>query len=443
MKKITALLVCVLILCSVMVFGASAETKNLCETFEAEINTLHLCINNQLDVGISQPFEAEGIMTYLDVKIGNEKYKEMGDLGFCLVDADVVEARAKAHFLNVDIDALRKTVNPFEDSLTGEGFAAHRYSETAKKYVIQQQGFGAPSRYIVVGYKANGERYDVYSAYIMFDDENNLPANAVLYKDYVEYDGEKFKIQYAVKTTVAYKNDTIQFCAWDYDITLPDVKTLITPKTDLSATSSAISSAASSATSSATSSVTSSKPTTSSADNVKDNTIYAQAEDLTLSGKANLFPKNTVVKAEKVTDGEIFDRVKNALPDDTGRYTVYEVTAKNNDKTIQPKGKVSATFKVPNSFDIDRVVVLYISPKGEIEKVESKTDYVNSMVTVELKHFSTYVLAEAGETLDTDGSAAKGSAAIVWIIVGLVALALVLGGGVFVLLYFNYKKAAK
>lgn len=176
---------------------------------------------------------------------------------------------------------------------------------------------------------------------------------------------------------------------------------------------------------------------------MNDNTIYAQAEDLTLSGKANLFPKNTVVKAEKITSGDIFERVKTALPDDTGRYTVYEVTAKNNDKTVQPKGKVSATFKVPSSFDIDRVVVLYISPEGEIEKVDSKIDHVNSMVTVELNHFSTYVLAEGGETLDTDGSAAKGSTAIVWIIVGLVALALVLGGGVFVFLYFNYRKAAK
>jgi len=176
---------------------------------------------------------------------------------------------------------------------------------------------------------------------------------------------------------------------------------------------------------------------------VNDTAIYAQAEDLTLSGKANLFPKNTVVKAEKVTSGEIFDRVKNALPDDTGRYAVYEITAKNNDKTIQPKGKINATIKVPSSFDIDRVVVLYVSPKGEIEKIESKTDYVNSMITVELKHFSTYVLAEAGDTLDTDGSAAKGSAAIVWVIVALVALALVAGGVVFYILYINYRKAAK
>ena len=139
MKKITALLVCVLILCSFMAFGANAETKNLCETFEAHINTLHLCINNQLDVSMSQTFEAEGIMTYLDVMIGNEKYKEMGDKGFVLVDADVVEARAKKHFLNVNVEELRKTTNPFEDSLTGEGFAAHRYSESSKKYVIQQQ----------------------------------------------------------------------------------------------------------------------------------------------------------------------------------------------------------------------------------------------------------------------------------------------------------------
>ena len=439
MKKFTALLICALILCSFMVFSANAETKNLCQTFENEINTLHLCINNQLDVNTSQSFETDSIMTYLDVKIGSDKYNEMGDNGFCLVDADLVESKAKEYFLNVDINALRKTVNPFEDLLADEGFGAYRYSKTAKKYVIQYIGFGAPSRYVVIGYKQKGDVYDVYSAYINPEGDNTIPEGAKLNKDYVEYLGKGYLVNYIVKTTVAYKNNVVKFCAWDYDASLPDMATYITPKTDLSATSSATSSKVSSATSSATSSKTSST----SSEKVNDTTIYAKAEDLSVTGKANLFPRNTVFKAEKITEGEIFTRVKNVLPDDTGRYSVYEITAKIGDETIQPKGKINATFTVPKSFDLDRIVVLYVSPEGNIETVTSKTDYVNGMVTAELKHFSTYVLAEGAPKVQTDGEKGGGAAVIIWIIIGAVTLALASGGVAFWLLYMNYRKASK
>ena len=438
MKKILAFLVCAVLLCSVVALNAGAETKNLCETFEKEINTLHLCINNHLNVTTSQSFEAESIMTYLDVKIGNEKYKEMGDKGFCLVDADVVEARAKAHFLNVDIEALRKTTNPFTDDLTGDGFEMHRYSETAKKYVIMQSGFGAPSRYVIIGYKVNGNMYDVYSAYISFEEDNTIPGGAVLDKDYVVYDGKNYLVQYAVKTTVAYKNDTIQFCAWEYNIAnIPDTKTLITPKTDLNATSSSTSSAATS------SAAASSNVTSTTSKEESKVAVYAETEGLTLSGEKNLFASGTSVKAEKVTEGEIFTRVKNALPDDTGRYTVFEITAKKGETAVQPKGKITAEFKVPNSYDIDRVVLLYVSEDGKIETVKSTTDYVNGTIKAELEHFSTYVLAEGGHTLDTDGTAAKGSRTIAWIIVGVAAFVLIAAGVAFYFLYLNYNKASK
>lgn len=117
-------------------------------------------------------------------------------------------------------------------------------------------------------------------------------------------------------------------------------------------------------------------------------------ETVTLKAQENVFPENTVVTAEKVTEGENYTTAANVLKKSANKFEVYDITAKSDNVTVQPNGKVEATFDIPESFDVNSVGVVYISIKGIIEYVPSVVDKENNTVTAQLDHFSLYAVIE-------------------------------------------------
>lgn len=117
-------------------------------------------------------------------------------------------------------------------------------------------------------------------------------------------------------------------------------------------------------------------------------------ETVTLKAQENVFPESTVVTAEKVTEGENYTTAANALKKSAQKFEIYNITAKSDNVSVQPNGKVEATFDIPEGFDTDLVSVIYISDSGKIEYIPSVVNKEKNTVTAELSHFSIYAVIE-------------------------------------------------
>lgn len=115
-----------------------------------------------------------------------------------------------------------------------------------------------------------------------------------------------------------------------------------------------------------------------------------------LEAADGVFPKNTQLKIEKAND-DINKAVTTALNGKVDNFVAFDITATCQNVAVQPNGKVKATFKIPEKFDLNRVAVVYIDDKGGIKELTAVIDKVSKTVLVELEHFSTYAIVEKTE----------------------------------------------
>ncbi|MBQ3547702.1 MAG: hypothetical protein IJA44_04430 [Clostridia bacterium] len=176
----------------------------------------------------------------------------------------------------------------------------------------------------------------------------------------------------------------------------------------------------------------------------KPEQTVTQTEGLVLSAVENTFDKDTVVKAEIITESaEKFEKVNTALKEVANKFVAYEITATKNNVTVQPNGTVTATFDIPKDFDLEKIAVFYVSNDGKTEELSSKVDAANGKVTATLTHFSTYVVAEkiVVETNDitTDDGDIEKQPISPWLIIAIVVFVLATAALV-VILVIKFKK---
>ena len=133
-------------------------------------------------------------------------------------------------------------------------------------------------------------------------------------------------------------------------------------------------------------------------DNNTDNRI-------TVGNADTVFEANTVITVESVTQGKIYDTVKEALKNlvaDMKNTAILDITATLNGKPVQPNGKVQMTFAIPENLSVDNLKLFYVSDDGKTtEEIAITVDKDARTVTANLEHFSTYVLANVA--VDEDG----------------------------------------
>lgn len=144
----------------------------------------------------------------------------------------------------------------------------------------------------------------------------------------------------------------------------------------------------------------------------KDLSIRIDAED-------GVLPAGTAIKAEAVSEGEVFTRVQEALKDVSDKFSVYDIALISGEAKIQPNGKVSVTLPIPADYDKNSLAVYYVAGDGAKTELDSKVD--GDSVTFETDHFSTYVLAE---------KTAEKPAGHLGLILGIVGAVAVVGIGV-------------
>ena len=135
-------------------------------------------------------------------------------------------------------------------------------------------------------------------------------------------------------------------------------------------------------------------------DNNTDNQI-------TVGNADQVFDQGTVITVESVTQGEIFNTVKEALKGvvaDMKHTAILDITATLNGKLVQPSAPVQMTFAIPQHLSADNLKLFYVSDDGKTtQEIPITVDKDARTVTATIAHFSTYVLANvvADETTGT------------------------------------------
>lgn len=105
------------------------------------------------------------------------------------------------------------------------------------------------------------------------------------------------------------------------------------------------------------------------------------------------FEDGTTVKVEEIIEGELFDRVTEAMEQVAEAYVAFEFTATKDHEAVQPNGKLTVTFQLPEGYSVN-ITVYYMAEDGSLEELEAVVDAENRTVTVELEHFSTYIVVD-------------------------------------------------
>ncbi len=454
MKKLLSLILCIMLICTIGSIGVNAAT-NYCELFDDKIGTLRWAFvigGGNKSVAEGQAFDIDTIVAFCEMELGN-KYADYNK-EFYYIPADVFETNAKNSFAICDINALRSSTYDYGEN--EQSVERPRFDSQNNAYeFLSAGGMGDSSRYVVQGYVKSGSKYTVYSHFVDYT-EDAIKPDEVEGKDYVMIDGAKFEVLHSLKNIVETDGKNVKFYSWQETTSIPSG--LITPSTKVEDEKpTASSKPTSSATSSST---TSSKPTqstntsSSAATSSEENTVsgaevplvtVAKTETAVLETEKDVFPENTVVKVEEIKEDKKIETVKTALKEVSQKFVAYEITATSNNVSIQPNGKVKATFDIPEGYDLEKIAVFYVADDGETEKLNSSVDKASKTVSAELSHFSTYVVAEAEvEEADDDSDSVSGEKPINknWstffgIIIAAAVVLLAVGG---VAVYFFVKK---
>lgn len=288
------------------------------------------------------------------------------DYNEATVSADEFEAMLNKYFV-IDDEILEEIRNIGSDMLV--------FDEEAQTYTVKPYGGiggSLPDRQYL-GYVKNGETYDVFYQHLTYsylekeltDEEYDELFNSTAWGDDVEYEGLVYEAgpegytaiasydNYGRKYTVELNEDVVRILSC-IDYTEADLPQSF------------------------------------------DDVIvhYDIAEDSGLIIPANdCFENNTTVKVEKVTEGAVFGTVSEAMEEIAEKYTAYEFTATKDDVAVQPNGKLTVTFIIPEEYSTD-VTVYYMAEDGTLEVLNSTVDTATRTVTAELEHFSTYVLVD-------------------------------------------------
>ncbi len=200
----------------------------------------------------------------------------------------------------------------------------------------------------------------------------------------------------------------------------------------------------------ATTTTTSETETTTTTTVAEPTETVAQTEGLVLKTVENVFPKDAVVKVEKIVESApTYQTVQTALKPIAQKFVAYEITATKDNVAIQPDGTVTAEFDIPADFDLAKVVVLYVADDGKTEELTSTVDAATGKVKAVLSHFSTYVVAEktveSTEDVPTIGAQPQDGeneekGGFPWVLVIVIAAVVLLGGGAAAWYFLIYKK---
>lgn len=126
--------------------------------------------------------------------------------------------------------------------------------------------------------------------------------------------------------------------------------------------------------------------------------IDGKETGIRLEASEGVVPSDTVLQTEKVTDGENFTIVGNALTDTADKWVAYDIRWLSDNAEIQPNGKVKIVIPRPTELNADKLALFHVAEGGKLTQIPFTLDEATDTVVFETDHFSLYVVAEKTET---------------------------------------------
>ena len=242
------------------------------------------------------------------------------------------------------------------------------YDAAAGTYVVSfMGGFGGnmPER-VYCGYRAMAEGgFEVYYQHVTYA---FLPANADIWAD-IEKDGYPDQVEYQGHIYEYGPDGYCYISSYDgygnvYLVEYLSGRVRILSKSSFSGTF---------------------------APDVPKDVTYDVAEDAGIALIGGSFPANTVVTAGKA-EGAALTAAEEAMKTLAQVYEVYEITAMLEEAAVQPTEAVKLTITIPDGYS--KNLALYrLEENGQMTILETRTEVAGTL-TVDLNHFSIYILAD-------------------------------------------------
>ena len=126
----------------------------------------------------------------------------------------------------------------------------------------------------------------------------------------------------------------------------------------------------------------------------KEPVIYDTPEDDTVTIPDNdCFEGGTTVIVEVIEEGELFEQITEVMENVAESYVAYEFTAIKDDVAVQPNGKLTVTFTIPEGYSTN-ITIYYMTEDGKLEKLDVLVDPETRVITVELECLGMYILVD-------------------------------------------------
>ena len=366
MKKVLTVLVAVFCLCALLVFPAKAATDPLAAKFNGALDLLDWFYDYNY---------------HYMIRVGSDAFISWENWDPVSVPAAEFDAVLHQHFVITDdqIRELREIGNrdynnEIWDDETGELIEVIPFfDEATQTYTVQNYGgFGgtlAPRQYL--GYVKNGDTYDVLYQNITYADlRDYLPegvdeeeyANQLGWPQFIELEGILFEAgpdgycailsydDFGRKYTVELNGDIVRIISCT-EYTAADLPAKFDDRTEVEVQ-------------------------------------IPEDAGIVIPDHDN-FPGGTVVNVAPLTS----ETVTNAMTSVADKYVAYDFTATLDGQQVQPSGELEVTFAIPEDFSTD-VAVYYLAEDGTMETLAVQVNAEARTATVQLTHFSIYILAD-------------------------------------------------
>lgn len=368
MKKLLATILAAVMLSGLFITTSSAAGKeNLCKYFNSTVGeAVSDYFGSDID-GIEGTYEKVPV-GYLFVSYIQHCMEQDGSLKQYAVSGTTGIPQYKVPF---DVfEAKAKSIADYSGDLKAQAY--ERYDSASDCMVFKGESYGMNQGHpaFVIGYNDNGNNnYTVYVQRMQYgcdtvEEVKEIFGDCSDDEIFQDYDGLYHQVHDMFYITeVKYENDSVFYQSVKYVESLDGIS-MITRDTVIT----------------------------------DDAAVSADGDGCSVSAEKGVFPAGTDIRIQKVTEGGNLAVVKTAMKNIAQKFTVYDISAVNNNAEVQPNGKVKVTFAIPSGYDADKLAVYYVGADGSAQKLNSVVDQAAKTITVELTHFSTYVVAQTTDS---------------------------------------------
>ena len=122
--------------------------------------------------------------------------------------------------------------------------------------------------------------------------------------------------------------------------------------------------------------------------------LFATENGVRIIAVDTVFSYDTSFTVKNIKENKQVKNIEKALKRDYGNFVAFDISATQNNETVQPKGDVYLSFDIPSGFDPNDIIVLHISSDNKVEELETKLSAEKDAIIAITNHFSTFVIAE-------------------------------------------------